>query len=34
MDASMAGDLFLDMPSSVVLGIVALQMQLATADIP
>jgi hypothetical protein len=33
MDAPMAGHLFLDMPSSGALGIVEMQMQLATADI-
>jgi hypothetical protein len=30
----MTGHPFLDMPSSMVLGIVEIQMQLATADIP
>jgi hypothetical protein len=33
MDALMAGHLFLDMPNSVVLGIVEMRMQPATADI-
>jgi hypothetical protein len=34
MDAPMADHLFLDMPSSVTLGIVETEMQLATANIP
>jgi hypothetical protein len=33
-DARMAGHLFLDMPSSVTVGIVEMQMQSATSDIP
>jgi hypothetical protein len=33
-DAPVAGDLFLDKPSSVALGVIEMQMQLATADIP
>jgi hypothetical protein len=34
MDAPMPGHLFLDMLISVALGIVKMQMQLVTADIP